>query len=269
MRENSVLRVWFAGGWQTALGAGALATDAAMRFAAERRETIAFAAFTFGGTLALYGGRYALSALRGGDGERETALLTSPAPIFVSLSVGLLLSGYGAWMLPWTFAAWSAAWGLTGVAYCFPILGKPWREYGALKPALLALSWTAITCGPPVHEHWVKLAAVRLVWLFGLCVAFDYKDVEADRALGVRTPAATWSERTLWGVVTGCLVAGLIGKLLIVPPPMRAPVLLAWIVSLLMLAQIRRSRSTRDWVMWGDGMMIAYALIPVLVMLFA
>ena len=107
------------------------------------------------------------------------------------------------------------------------------------------------------------------MWLFGLCVAFDYKDVEADRDRGLRTPASVWSERTLWGVVTGCLVAGLIGKLLIVPPPMRAPVLLAWVVSLLMLAQIRRSRSTRDWVLWGDGMMIAYALIPVLVMLFA
>lgn len=261
-------RAWLTGGWHTALGAAGLAADAGVRTGAPMREVAAFAALAGGGTLALYGGRYALSALRGSAGEREEALRAAPAFMLFSWLVGATLAGAGALALPWTFAAWSAVWGLAGLAYCFPLIGRPWREYGPAKPFLLALCWSAITCGPPIHGGWAALAAVRFVWLAGLCLAFDLKDVSKDRIQGVRTPAVAWRERRLWFTVGSCLVAGLVGKLLLVPPRLRWPVAVAWIVSLLMLAQIRRSRSTRDWVLWGDGMMIAYALIPMLVMLF-
>ena len=259
---SKISRFWFAGGWQTALGAGALAVDAELRFGADRRETTAFAALVTGGTLTLYGGRYALSALSGRAGDREEAMRAGPVAAAVSLSAGLLLSGYGFFALPWGFGVWSVAWGLTGLAYCFPLLGKPWREFGVLKPALLASSWTAITCGPPSHADWAALAAVRLLWLFGVCLAFDHKDVEKDLAEGVRTPAATMAESRFRALVGACLVAGLAGKLLIVPPPMRAPVAIAWFISLLMLASLRGNRSTRSWVLLGDGAMIVYALAP-------
>lgn len=262
-------RVWIGGGWHTALGAAGLAIDAGVRFGASTGEIAAFAAFTGGGTLTLYGGRYALSTLRGEKGEREEALRSAPPFVLWSWLAGMILSGVGVYELPASFTLWAGIWGIAGIAYCFPLLGRPWRECGMTKPALLALCWTAITCGPPVHPEWTYLFSVRLVWLFGLCLAFDFKDVEKDRARGLRTPAIVWNARTFWGVVLACLVAGLVGKLLIVPPRLRWPVTVAWLVSLLMLAQIRRSRSTRDWVLWGDGMMIAYALIPVLVMLFA
>ena len=259
--------LWLAGGWQTAFCATALAVDAGVRFALPARETAAFAAFVTGGTLVLYCGRYAISALRGGDGEREEAMRAGPVGTALSLVAGLLLSGYGLFALPWSYSLWTAAWGLSGVAYCFPVFGKPWREYGLLKPALLALSWTAITCGPPAHAGWVELASVRLLWIFGMTLAFDAKDVAKDRAAGVKTPAVTLGENSFRALVGACLVAGLIGKLLIVPPPMRTPVAVAWFVSLLMLVSLRGNRSTRAWVLLGDGAVVVYALVPPVVML--
>jgi hypothetical protein len=62
------------------------------------------AAFVTGGTLVLYCGRYAISALRGGDGEREAAMRAGPVGTVFSLGAGLLLSGYGLFALPPGFA---------------------------------------------------------------------------------------------------------------------------------------------------------------------
>lgn len=262
-------RLWLAGGWQTALCATALAVDAGVRFALPKAETAAFAAFVTGGALVLYCGRYAILAMRGGAGEREEVLRAGPVGTALTLIAGLLLSGYGMVVLPWRYSLWTAAWGLSGVAYCFPVFGRPWREYGLLKPALLALSWTAITCGPPAPAGWTALAGVRLLWIFGMTLAFDAKDVAKDREAGVKTPAVTLGANAFRALVGVCLTAGLIGKLLIVPAPMRAPVAVAWFVSLLMLAGLRGNRSTRAWVLLGDGAVVVYALVPPVVLLLA
>ena len=254
---------WIGAGWHTMLAAAGLAADAGLRFGFPARETIAFAALNGGGALALYGGRYVLRMISGGDGDRENAIRRVPAFAGFSCLAGLAVCVAGALALPAVFWLWETLCGIAALAYCYPLLGRPWREYGALKPVLLALCWTAVTCGPPGPAGYATVVAARAVWLTGLALAFDIKDIDKDRAQGVLTPAVRRGEQGIWPLVLALLAAGLLAKLAVVPAALRGPTSIAWAVSLLMLAKIRRSRSTRDWVVWGDGMMIVYALVPV------
>lgn len=260
---------WIGCGWHTMLAAAGLAVDAGVRLGFPHRETLAFALLNGGGALALYGGRYAFRMRRGGDGDRERAMRRAPRFAWVSALTGVFVAGVAALALPASAGLWTALWGVVAIGYCYPVAGRAWREHGMAKPFLLALCWTAVTCGPPGASGYAVLFAARAVWLTGLALAFDAKDADKDRITGVITPAVRWGETRLWPVVFGLLTAGLAVKMAVVPPALRIPTALAWIVTVLMLARIRRSRSTREWVVWGDGMMIVYALAPLLVLLFA
>lgn len=258
MRED-VLDFWVGSGTQPALGAGALAFDAARRTGMRPATTAGFVAATIGGTLVLYGGRR-LFKFPNRTGAEPARPVEPWRP--VSVGVGLALLTLGVLTLPLGQVLHLALWGLVGAAYCLPILGKRLREYGALKPAVLALAWTAITCPPVINTTTAGIFAERLPALYALCLLFDLKDRIVDERAGVLTPALVLKADTLRWIAAAFLLESLWLTATLAPASARAPAL----VGLIVAATLPPYRSTahRSWVLRGDGALIALGLIPAL-----
>lgn len=80
--------------------------------------------------------------------------------------------------------------------YSLPLLPfkkKRLKEYGLLKITLLSLEWTLVTVWFPADQsgvdptsYWLVFLR-RFIFMFVLCLLFDIRDIESDRAGGIRT----------------------------------------------------------------------------------
>ncbi|AEN73438.1 hypothetical protein Rhom172_1518 [Rhodothermus marinus SG0.5JP17-172] len=138
------------------------------------------------------------------------------------LAFGALLAGWATLHLrPATLVA-GAGLGLVGMLYVLP--GVRLKQWGLLKPLLIAGAWSLGTTLLPVLEAgrtpgadlWL-LTAYRLLWLLPNPLLADWPDRVGDLASGVRTPAVRWSYGTLRRVALGLLLGALsLGLVLVV-----------------------------------------------------
>jgi 4-hydroxybenzoate polyprenyltransferase len=99
------------------------------------------------------------------------------------------------WLQPRHFVV-LAILALLASLYSLPLLPfrrKRLKEYGLFKIFLLSLEWTLVTVWFPADQsgidptsYWLVLIR-RFVFMFVLCLLFDIRDIESDRAAGIRT----------------------------------------------------------------------------------
>lgn len=98
------------------------------------------------------------------------------------------------------------------VAYSLPLIkAKPFiylQKIGFLKPFLLALTWAYATVFFPLQDSFIRttgLATVlfinRFIFILILCIIFEKKDKELDKANGVKTLVTILSPRFLYKFV--------------------------------------------------------------------
>ncbi|MDQ7039529.1 MAG: UbiA family prenyltransferase [Rhodothermus sp.] len=133
--------------------------------------------------------------------------------------VAIALGGWAAAQVrPVTLAA-SAGLGLVGLLYTLP--GLRLKQWGLLKPLLIAGTWSLGSTLLPVLEAghaldqtvWLLLL-YRLLWLLPNALLADWPDRAGDRWAGIRTPAVRWSYATLRRaslvLLVGALGAGML-----------------------------------------------------------
>jgi 4-hydroxybenzoate polyprenyltransferase len=166
---------------------------------------------------------------------------------------------------------------LLGLTYSFPLMPfrlKRWKDNGDLKWLFLSISWTLVTALVPLWYMQVPFGSswgivlLRLVLLLCLCLLFDMRDSEADRAYGVYTwPVKIgWrrAQRVCYGlaltyILLACLQWIMGGSVVI---------LVAHLCTALMLSLViywaRPHRSDLYYLVWVDGVMLIHFLALVL-----
>lgn len=248
---------WLATGAHTGTGAAMLAASDGLRRSLP--DVKPAAAMAFCGVVILYSVRYLHSAMDGRPGARERWMRRYPKSTCAVILLASLGAPAAAWHCDRARLAQVMIAGVAGLAYCFPLFGVPLRRFGTLKPAILAASWWLVT-SPVVADGEAGALAARFFGLFGLCLLFDLKDMEGDRAAGLRTPAVILGEsslRLLAGqvFVIGAILATITG----------AYDLLSEIGCLVVLGFVAtRRKSLFRVVAVGDGAMIAAGVVGVL-----
>lgn len=159
-------------------------------------------AFVFFATLLLYA-LHRLVGLSRADGFKDKGRYFVIERFQTHIGLYALLSGLGtfwfAWQLPWK--VW---WSLVPVAlismgYVLPIFGqgRRLRDFHYIKIFLIAVSWSWITVFIPALELGLQnniplqsLFLERLFFIFAITIPFDIRDLEIDRANGVKTVPA-------------------------------------------------------------------------------
>lgn len=94
---------------------------------------------------------------------------------------------------------------LTVAYYGFPTSANrrfSLRQLVWIKPLVVALVWALVTVVLPLTEvdefptYWRILFGIRVLYVTGLCVLFEIKDVPADNATGLRTIPQLFGIRT-------------------------------------------------------------------------
>lgn len=156
---------------------------------------------------------------------------------------------------------------------------KRLRDFGLLKIIVLTSVWTVATAILPMVSsntsvlHYPFEIALRFIFIFALCVLFDIKDMQTDKANNINTLPHITGERRAYRLVYASLVVfvGLsLVQLLRHPEFPERPVaaIVTGLVTAVVAVYIHRMRSRVTFVAITDGMMLLYASIAVLPDLF-
>ena len=95
------------------------------------------------------------------------------------------------------------------------IIGNiPLRKIPYAKPFFITYVWTMTCAFPPIYDS----GDLSLLWtlpecflfIFGLCVLFDFRDVHEDRELGIKTFATKLSPVRIKALAFACVLASAI-----------------------------------------------------------
>lgn len=175
--------------------------------------------------------------------------------------------------------AWTLAIPLLSLAYSFPFLpgGKALRHIGWLKLPLLSFVWSFTTVLLPafyaegIHTNssqvWI-LFFDRLVFIMGLCMLFNVRDYEEDKAAGIVTPVVALGQQIIlskgkWlicllNIATAILM---IREFYFHSVLQYAAVLLPIVLLYLLFHFFRPGRSEMQFVYLHDGLMPVKALL--------
>ncbi len=161
---------------------------------------------------------------------------------------------------------------LLSFAYSLPLIPfgtkKRLKEFGVLKPFLLAGVWTVVTAVLPIL-YWHRSPAafpvevlIRFLFIFALCVAFDVRDLDSDAEAGIFTLpyrlGLRWADG-LMALALGLFAALAVMQFVRYPNPGR--LLGEWLAAGCAYAAIRyvrRKPSDFAYLLWVDGAMLVY-----------
>ena len=88
---------------------------------------------------------------------------------------------------------------------------KGLRAIPALKGSLLAFVWSMVTVVFPLINQWnwntdFILLLQRFLFMLGICIVYNLRDVERDRQQGIVTIASLAGEKNTRMIAVGCLV---------------------------------------------------------------
>lgn len=245
-------------------------------------NNFSFYCFVFGATLAQYNLHYMTKTRAAQDSERLAWTLRYPIRHAVLLSLGAGLVVFSLFSFHIRHYIILGIMAAIAFVYSFPVLplGKRRRikDFGLVKIITLALLWTLVTVWFPV----VKLPFDprlfgyvffnRFLFMFVLCLLFDVRDIEVDRAQRIHTiPVMTGRERS-YQIAYGALFLLAAGSLFRYAtggdPRIPAAMLLSVALTLLTVLATRRSNSDYLYLAGIDGMMLAQPLLVYLAIKF-
>ena len=161
-------------------------------------------------------------------------------------------------------------------AYSTPLL--PFRfkqrlkDYGALKLVVLVGTWVlcttwlpALKWGIPAATFWPELV-VRTALLLALCIAFDIRDMAADREAGILTLPVQVGARAAYVVAYSALILGAL-FVVVLPSTSRetiAAVFIAFGYAAWAIDWSRKHPSTFSYLILVDGALLVYACAALL-----
>ena len=159
-------------------------------------NSVSFYLFVFGATLVQYNLHYLFKKSAVKYSERLAWSLKNKLThkVLIWLGIALIIISLFSFQLH-QFIILSVL-GAIALLYSFPLLPfarkKRIKDYGLLKILTLALMWTLVTVWFPVDEanysfsyHLILIR--RFIFIFILCLLFDIRDTEIDRAENIST----------------------------------------------------------------------------------
>ncbi len=162
-------------------------------------NSFSFYCFVFGATLAQYNLHYLVKTTAVKDSLRLAWSQRNKKVHFILLAIGAVLILYSLFSFHLKHFLILLFLGGISFLYSFPFIpfGKRRRikDYGFLKIVTLALLWTLVTVWFPVNNMpydsllFLLIFLKRFVFMFVLCLLFDIRDIEIDRAERINTLA--------------------------------------------------------------------------------
>lgn len=191
---------------------------------------------------------------------------------------GVIITAVAALYLPIAIIGICAMMAVPAFLYFLPALPgkrKRLRDFGLVKIVVLTSVWTVATGILPMVSSHATISdypfeiALRFVFIFALCVLFDIKDMQTDKANNINTLPHRTGEQRAYRLVYASLVVfvGLsLVQLLRHPQYPERPVaaIVAGLATTVVALYIHRMRSRVTFVAITDGMMLLYAFIAVL-----
>lgn len=191
---------------------------------------------------------------------------------------GIVTTSVAVFYLPVAIICICATMAVPAFLYFLPALPgkrKRLRDYGLLKIVVLTSVWTVATAILAMVSSHASIwdypfeIALRFVFIFALCVLFDIKDMQTDKANNINTLPHITGEQRAYRLVYASLAVfvGLsVAQLLRHPQYPERPVaaIVAGLATVVVALNIHRMRSRVTFVAITDGMMLLYALIAVL-----
>lgn len=190
----------------------------------------------------------------------------------IFLAAGIIGVTTTVFFLPIKFILYFLPAALIAFAYFIPPANL--RRFIVLKAVIIALVWAAVTCVYPLLLHSFPelsfryifygmnglLIGQRFIFILPLCIVFNVRDIEADKAAGVRTlplafgvDAAKISCLTLLFLFTAFLPFPF-GKTEI-------QLVISAVVTALLILKMSRSSSEYFYSLWIDGMILLQAIL--------
>ncbi len=148
----------------------------------------------FGSTLLVYNLHHALKKI-----SNKTSIVNrhSQLPHLCFSCLGIVMTAGSLFFLPLRLILVGVVTGFISLAYSLPLLPfanvKRIREIGWLKIIALALVWALVTSIMPII-YWHKSPfdypfelSLRLALIFALCILFDVRDIQTDKARNIKT----------------------------------------------------------------------------------
>lgn len=129
--------------------------------------------------------------------------------------VGLLISCWGVAGLSGLCLVLGGTFGMLALAYSAPLLPfarKRLKDFGLIKITVLTSVWVGVTTVLPAAQcdYWGPLlwieCLLRALLIFPLCIAFDLRDVAADKLHGIRTLPNTVGVRQSYRIMHGLIL---------------------------------------------------------------
>ena len=191
---------------------------------------------------------------------------------------GLVMCAVALPYIPFNVLVACGVLGVLSLAYSTPLLPfrykRRLKDYGLLKIHMLTGVWVAVgTVLPalywniPFHAYWIELI-VRAGLIFPLCIAFDIRDTEADRAIGIHTLPNTLGIKAAYLAIHLTLAAFLLGGILRCIYRNQLSEIGAYMISaaaaFFAIRLARRAPSPFVYLVLIDGVMLLYGLLQLI-----
>ncbi len=231
--------------------------------------------FIFGNTLLVYNLHYGIKKIPPGISDRADWAHRYPYVHPALIGLSLLLSGICLFYLPFNVLLVSLLLGVLSLGYSLPVLPfknkKRLKDWGLLKIFLLCFVWACVTVIIPMiywqkrFDHYQVEFLLRFVLMMPLCIAFDIRDMEVDKAHQIYTLPNAIGLRNAYRLIN---ISIIIFILLVIWQYARYPIMHR-LVSGFLIASItkgmiqlsKRFHSDFFHLLCIDGVMLIYSLL--------
>jgi 4-hydroxybenzoate polyprenyltransferase len=230
----------------------------------------------FGGSLLVYNTHRIVMQRYAKSRRRQASKYKVWYVVFFVL--GLAMVAVSLPQLSWKMLAGCGVLGLFAFMYSLPLLPfkniKRLREVGWLKITTLAGVWTIVTSILPILYLDKNIGdypfeiALRLTFIFALCIVFDIRDAQKDIENDIQTLPNRVGLENSYRLINAMLITfSLLSVIQYAryPEPVRLiGALLTAVITRLVVSYLKNHPTDRAYLGLGDGVMLVYALLVIL-----
>lgn len=196
----------------------------------------------------------------------------------ILLAIGMIGCIASVFFLPFKVLVACGVLALLSFSYSIPILPfhgkKRLKDFGRVKIFVLTLVWTIVTAVLPIVYHGQPIIdypyeiAMRFVFMFTLCVAFDIRDMQTDMDNGIATLPNVIGVKNSYLVMSVAMILFVVMSIIQyfrfqIPGRLVAELIVA-LSTKLAVDYSAKKPSDRAYLGLVDGMMLLYGLLILL-----